>query len=120
MEYICDPIPRWIAHVEKHEAKRGFGSPQFWNVSVLEEYNGHRRPGHIRVVHILHILRILRILHISPILHILHILDNLKLFFTECLDTCQSTIVYERRENEQVLYVVPVYCDAFLLSQCGQ
>ena len=33
---------------------------------------------------------------------------NLKLFFTECLDTCQSTIVFERRESEQVLYVVPV------------
>ena len=77
-------------------------------VSVLEEYNGHRRPGHIRVVYILHILHILRILHISRILHTLHILDNLKLFCTEWLDTCQSTIVFERRESEQVLYVVPV------------
>ncbi len=50
----------------------------------------------------------LRIMHISRILHILHILDNLKLFYTEYLDTCQSTIVNERRESGHVLYVVPV------------
>jgi hypothetical protein len=29
-EYLCDSIPTWIAHVEKHELKRGFGSHQFW------------------------------------------------------------------------------------------
>jgi hypothetical protein len=30
-EYLCDSIPTWIAHVEKHELKRGFGSHQFWH-----------------------------------------------------------------------------------------
>ncbi len=59
-------------------------------------------------VYIILILHILRILHISRILHILHIFDNLKLFVTECLDTCQSTIVYECQESEEVLYVVHV------------
>jgi hypothetical protein len=59
-------------------------------------------------VYILHILHILRILHMLRILHILNILDSLKLFYTEWLDTCQSTIVYECREIAQVLYVVPV------------
>jgi hypothetical protein len=29
-EYLCDSIPGWIAHVEKHEVTRGFGSHQFW------------------------------------------------------------------------------------------
>ena len=27
--HLCDSIPGWIAHVEKHE--RGFGSHQFWH-----------------------------------------------------------------------------------------
>ncbi len=75
---------------------------------MLEEYNGHRQPGHIRVEYILHILHILRILHISHIMHIVHISDNLKLVFTECLDTCQSTIAYKPRESERVFYAVPV------------
>ncbi len=70
-------------------------------MSALEEYNGHRRAGHIRVGYILYILHFLRIQQI------LHILDHLKLFFTECLDTCQSTVSH-RRESEQVLYTVPV------------
>ncbi len=30
-EYLCDSIPEWIAHVEKHELTRGFGSAQFWH-----------------------------------------------------------------------------------------
>ena len=30
-EYLCDSIPEWITHVEKHEVTRGFGSHQFWN-----------------------------------------------------------------------------------------
>ncbi len=30
------------------------------------------------------------------------------MFFTEWGDTCQSTIVYERRESAQVLYIVPI------------
>ena len=30
-EHLCDSIPGWIAHVEKHEVKRGFGSHQFWH-----------------------------------------------------------------------------------------
>jgi hypothetical protein len=31
IEYLCESIPEWIAHVEKVEATRGFGSQQFWN-----------------------------------------------------------------------------------------
>ncbi len=47
-------------------------------VSVLDEYNGRRRPGIVlHNVYILHILHILRILHI---LHILHILPFLEIF----------------------------------------
>ena len=30
-EHLCNSIPGWIAHVEKHELKRGFGSHQFWH-----------------------------------------------------------------------------------------
>jgi hypothetical protein len=30
-EYLYDSIPTWIAHVEKHELKRGFRSHQFWH-----------------------------------------------------------------------------------------
>jgi hypothetical protein len=81
-------------------------------VSVLEEYKGHRRPGlHIllQFLHILHILPIM-IYHILHILYILHhdILLIMILSFTGWVDACQSTIVYERRESAQVLYVVPV------------
>jgi hypothetical protein len=67
-------------------------------VSVLEEYKGHRRPGYI-----------LHILHILYIVHILHIL--VMILFDCCaawMDVCQSTIVYERCESAQVLYVIPV------------
>ena len=59
-------------------------------VSVLEEYNGHRKSGHI--LHILHIIHIL-IYYMST---------------SAWLDQCQSAIVYERRETKQVLYVIPV------------
>ncbi len=31
IEYLCDSVPEGIAHVEKHESKRGFGSHQFWH-----------------------------------------------------------------------------------------
>ncbi len=30
-KYLCNSILGWIAHVEKHEIKRGFGSHQFWH-----------------------------------------------------------------------------------------
>jgi hypothetical protein len=30
-EYLCDSISTWIALVEKHKLKRGFGSHQFWH-----------------------------------------------------------------------------------------
>jgi hypothetical protein len=30
-QYLCDSIQTWIAHVEKHELKTGFGSHQFWH-----------------------------------------------------------------------------------------
>jgi hypothetical protein len=71
-------------------------------VSVLEEYKGHRRPG-LLVMHIMHIIHIYHFLHILYILYILHII-----LFTGWVDACQSTIVYERRESAQILYVVPV------------
>jgi hypothetical protein len=58
-------------------------------VSVLEEYKGPRKPGHI--------------LHILHILYILICLSTLA-----WLDQCQSAIVYERREQAQVLYLIPV------------
>ena len=58
-------------------------------VSVLEEYKGPRKQGHI--------------------LHILHILYTLICLSTPAwLDKCQSAILYERREQAQVLYVIPV------------
>jgi hypothetical protein len=50
---------------------------------------GPRKPGHI--LHILHILYILICLSTSA-----------------WLDQCQSAIVYERREQAQVLYKIPV------------
>jgi hypothetical protein len=30
-EHLCDSLPVWIAHVEKHEVKPGFGSHHFWH-----------------------------------------------------------------------------------------
>ena len=58
-------------------------------VSVLEEYKGARKAGHT--------------------MHILHILHNLIFTSTTAwVDQCQSAIVYERREQAQVLYVIPV------------
>ena len=50
-------------------------------VSVLEEYKGAQKAGHT--------------------MHILHILSD---FYNQC----QSATVYERREQAQVLYVIPV------------
>ncbi len=31
IEYLCESIPEWNAHVEKVETARGFGSHHFWN-----------------------------------------------------------------------------------------
>ncbi len=59
--------------------------------SVLEEYKGPLKSGHI-----LHIL------------HVLHILHDVFLF-AEWVGRCQSAIVYERREQSQVLYVIPSF-----------
>ena len=58
-------------------------------VSVLEEYKGPRKSGHI--MHILHIVHILICLSTSA-----------------WVDQCQSAIVYERHEQAQVFYVIPV------------
>ncbi len=44
--------------------------------------------------------------HILHILHILHVLICLST--SAWLDQCQSALVYERREQAQVLYVIPV------------
>ncbi len=64
-------------------------------VSVLEEYKGPRRPGHI--------------LHIMYIVHIIHILFIILInCCTAWLDACQSTIEYEHSESAQVLYVILV------------
>ena len=56
---------------------------------MLEEYKGPRKSGHI--LHILHIVHILICLSTSA-----------------WVDQCQSAIVYERREQAQVFYVIPV------------
>ena len=64
-------------------------NPKYAYVSVLEEYKGQRKPG--------------------DILHILHISHILICFSTLAwLAQCQSKIVYECREQAQVLYVIPV------------
>ena len=65
-------------------------------VSVLEEYNGPRKAGHI-----------MHILHIMHVMHITHILMGLFLT-TAWVDSYQFSIIYERREQAQVLYVIPV------------
>ena len=58
-------------------------------VSVLEEDKGPRKACHI--------------------LHILHILHIMICFSTlVSVDQCQSAILYERREQSQVLNVIPV------------
>ena len=64
-------------------------------VSVLEEYTGPRKPGHI-----------LHIMHIMHIIHIMHILNCV--WTTAWVGQCQSAMIYERREQAQVLYVIPV------------
>ena len=58
-------------------------------VSVLEEYTGPWKPGHI--------------LHIMHIMHILNYVCT-----TAWVGQCQSAMIYERREQAQVLYVIPV------------
>ena len=58
-------------------------------VSVLEEYTGPRKPGHI--------------MHIMHIMHILNFVCT-----TAWVGQCQSAMIYECREQAQVLYVVPV------------
>ena len=63
-------------------------------VSVLEEYKGPWKSGHIW--------------HIQHILHILHTLYDHVFLYSEWVNRCQSAIVYERREQSQVLYVIPV------------
>ncbi len=67
-------------------------------VSVLEEYKGHMRPGHI--LHILYICYICYKLGIRVLI--------LLQYCTAWLNACQSTIVYERRESAQILYLIPV------------
>ena len=57
-------------------------------VSVLEEYQDPLKPGRI--------------------LYILLFLICLLVWTSAWLDQCQSTIVYERSEQAQVLYVIPV------------
>ena len=63
-------------------------------VSVLEEYNGPRRSGHFNIF------------SIFCIFCIFCIFWNLSV--AAWVDECESTIVYERREQSQVLYVIPV------------
>ncbi len=73
-------------------------------VSVLEEYTGPRRKGYI--------------LHMMHITHISYLFDLFTFSFPSqhgsmIATICQSTIVYERREQAQVLlllllYVIPV------------
>ncbi len=82
-------------------------------VSVLEEYQGPRKAGHV-----LHILHILHIMHIMHVLHVLqhHILLSDLFLLNFCIarvDRCQTTIVYQRKETAQMLYVFqcPAYWD---------
>ena len=66
-------------------------------VSVLEEYQGPRKAGHI--LHILHILHIMHIMHVTQhVMHVLqhHILLSDLFLLNLCsarVDRCQSTIV---------------------------
>ena len=48
----------------------------------------------------------LNILHILHIIHIMHILNYV--CTTAWVGQCQSAMIYERREQAQVLYVIPV------------
>ena len=59
-------------------------------VSVLEEYKGPRKSGHI--LHIFAYFAYITYLCVS----------------SAWVEKCQSAIVYERREQAQVLYVIPV------------
>ena len=66
------------------------------DISVLEEYTGPRKPGHI--LHIMHIMHIL----------ICRLTNNIYVCTTAWVRQCQSAMIYERREQAQVLYVIPV------------
>jgi hypothetical protein len=65
-------------------------------ISVLEEYTGPWKPGHI--LHIMHIMHIL----------ICRSTNNIYVCTTAWVGQCQSAMIYERREQAQVLYVIPV------------
>ena len=67
-------------------------------VSVLEEYTlaGPWKSGHI--LHIMHIMHIL----------ICRLTNNIYVCTTAWVRQCQSAKIYERREQAQVLYVIPV------------
>jgi hypothetical protein len=71
-------------------------------VSVMEEFKGCRRPGHI--LHILHIL------YISHILHILHIM-HLTLFdcCTAWLAACQTMPVHHSIQAPRIITSIVCY-----------
>ncbi len=88
-------------HVKDHTTKTDVPRMQTHEcayVSVLEEYKGHRRSGHI--------------LHILYICYICYKLGIRVLILFQCctawLNACQTTIVYEHSESAQVLYVILV------------
>jgi hypothetical protein len=87
--WICKLLLRFKIHTQ---TDTGMQYHKCAYVSVLEEYKGPRKPGHI--------------------LHILHILICLST--SAWLDQCQSAIGYERREQAQALYVIPV---SFILGR---
>ena len=75
-------------------------------VYVLEEYTGPRKKGYV--------------LHVMHIAYVFHIHSIILLFFSISawvnLNDCQSTIVYERREQT---FRYPPYWAVFLLFQWG-
>ena len=69
-------------------------------VSVMEEYNGPKRPGILLSLLIMFILLIL----VRSLIWL-----SLQLLYSAAwLDQCDSSIIYERRMQSQVLYVVPI------------
>jgi hypothetical protein len=60
-------------------------------VSVLEEYKGRRRPGSI-YLHIFY----------------LHAYFTYSAYFSGWIDRVNSAMIYERKSNKQVLYVLPI------------
>jgi hypothetical protein len=77
------------AHVIHTKTDTGMQFHECTYVSVLEEYKGPRKQGHI--LHILQVLQILICLSTSAL-----------------VDQCLSAMVYEHSEQTQVLYVIPV------------